>query len=111
MYGKGNQALVLEMDFPHKVIDQRLRGPIRYQRQRDALHRADTATQRADDDEFRPRGVLQKRMHGLEEDEGPDGVDGDVFLHFGDGDRGDGFVGFDDAGVGDDDVDFGDVVG
>lgn len=74
MDGKCDNILVLEMNVSDKVVDHYFRRSIRGQFEARFMHSADAARIRADDDEHRPRRLLQERKHGLKQEDRTDGV-------------------------------------
>lgn len=95
---------MLEVELAHNIIERRLASSIRGARNGELLHVGDRGDASGDSDEFRLCRLLEERVHGLEEHEGPDGVDFQVdfeFLGRG-GDRATPVIG--DAGVGDHDI-------
>ena len=98
------------MDLADDPMENRLAGPIRRHRVWPHSHITNTPHRASDADEFGPSplALLQQRKRGLEQEQGSESIDGDMFL---DDSRVTGSEGGEvvaDARVGDEDVEAGD---
>ncbi len=90
------------MKLAHDVVQHCFARAVSTQRQRTHLHAADTAYWRAQRDEFRLPGLVEKGFHGLKEKQRAVGIYLDMVLKRGKGDGGEGIVIVRNAGIGND---------
>ena len=84
MASKSDDILVLKVDPPREPVQRRLRRAVgRYGERSHVLHTANGADDGRQRHEHRPRALLQKRQHRLEQAQDPRGVDVEVLGHVG----------------------------
>ena len=102
---------VLEVQLAREVVEGGLAGAVGGAWDWELIHVGDGGDARGDGNELRGAGgFLEEGEHGLEEDQGPDGVDFEVHLCFPSGRRHAGAPVVGDAGVGDHDIEVRDGV-
>lgn len=77
---QAHQLWVFEMDLPDDPMENSLAGPIRRQREGTLVHTPYTSHRGSDPNELGPLTLLQQWKRGLEEVQGSESIDGDMFL-------------------------------
>ncbi|KAL8961573.1 MAG: hypothetical protein Q9193_001889, partial [Seirophora villosa] len=106
-----NAGIGTKVDFPHDPVEDGLASSIGRYGEGALVHTSDASHRASDTDELGTLGLLQQRKNGLEEEQGCEAINDDMFLKDDGVDGGDGAPVITDAGVSDNEVKLIDALG